>query len=172
MTPTMLLSPNPSLPIGEVIAANTSQFTAQCIDVPRPDGVAELPDPPAFGAFVRIGGGGAGEAARSSALPEDFDPFETSATLPMPPGDDSAAVLYGVVFHAEIGAIEAGRPLTAFGLDEESLRREQPQIFELLATRFSAVLIAYCHRHKRRGPQNASAAPPAASPRQSLCRDR
>jgi hypothetical protein len=139
----MLLSPEPSLPIGEVIAANTSQFTAQCIDVPRHDRVSELPDPPAFGAFVRIGGEGVGEADDRSVLPDDFDPFEAPAALPMPPGDDSAAVLYAVVFHAEIGALEAGRPLTAFGLDEESLRREQPQIFELLATRFSAVLIAY-----------------------------
>jgi hypothetical protein len=48
-----------------------------------------------------------------------------------------------VVFHAETGALEPGRPLAAFGLDEADLRREQPHIYELLATRFSAVLIAH-----------------------------
>ncbi len=143
MTATMQSSPDLSVPIGEVIAANTSQFTAQCIDVPRPDGVSELPDPPPFGAFVRIGGGNVRKKAGAAPLPDDFDPFETPSPNIMSSGDDSAAVLYGVVFHAEIGALEAGRPLTAFGLDEEALRREQPQIFELLATRFSAVLVAY-----------------------------
>jgi hypothetical protein len=132
-------------PIGEVIAANTSQFTAQCIDVPQSDGVSDLPDPPPFGTFVRIGGGVSvsPDASDASSLPEDFDPFETPAAFIPAPGGNDAAILYGVVFHAEIGALEAGRPLTAFGLDEESLRREQPQIFELLATRFSAVLVAY-----------------------------
>jgi hypothetical protein len=138
----MLSSQESAPPIGEVIAANTSQLTAQCIDLPRPEGVSDLPDPPPFGSFVRIG-----EAVPATnvppSLPEDFDPFETPLAVVPPSADDDAAVLYGVVFHAEIGALEAGRPLTAFGLDEESLRREQPQIFELLATRFSAVLVAY-----------------------------
>jgi len=128
-------------PIGEVIAAATAHVTAQCIEVPRPEAVTELPDPPAFGAFVRIGAAPDGEPR--APLPEDFDPFETAPTRAVPPGDDGPQTLYGVVYHAETGALEAGRPLAAFGLDEAELRREQPQIYELLATRFSAVIIAH-----------------------------
>ncbi len=139
----MMMSRESALPIGEVIAASTSQFTAQCIDVPRPDGISELPNPPPFGSFLRVGGVSAPTLLRPSKLQDDFDPFETVPEVLQTPGDDAAGVLYGVVFHAEIGALEAGRPLTAFGLDEESLRREQPQIFELLVTRFSALLVAY-----------------------------
>jgi hypothetical protein len=133
--------------IGEVIAANTTQFTAQCRNGAREDGSVELPDPPPFGAFVVVGRPAAGAEGTATPLPDDFDPFEAPATpgLPSPPPLQEQAVvaLYGVVFHAEIGALEAGRPLTAFGLDEETLRREQPQIYELLATRFSAALVGY-----------------------------
>lgn len=134
-----------AVPVGEVIAATTTGFTAQCIEVPRPDAVSFLPDPPPFGAFVRLGPGPeSGEAAAASPLPEDFDPFETPSPADALASSDTAALtLYGVVCHAETGALETGRPLTAFGLDEDELRREQPQIFELLATRFSAALIAH-----------------------------
>ena len=124
-------------PIGEIIAATTSAFTAQCIEVPRPDAVSELPDPPAFGSFVRVG-----VRPEAGGLPEDFDPFVTGPAPP-PPDGGGAHTLYGVVYHAETGALEAGRPLTAFGLSEEDLRREQPQIYELLATRFAACLVAH-----------------------------
>ena len=122
-------------PIGEVIASATTSFTAQCIEAPRPDAVSALPDPPAFGSFVRVG-----PAPGGQGLPDDFDPF---ATGPVPPPGDGPLTLYGVVFHAETGALEPGRPLAAFGLDEDDLRREQPQIYELLATRFSACLVAH-----------------------------
>lgn len=131
-----------SHPIGEVIAAATTYFTAQCIEVPQPDQVAELPDPPPFGAFVRVGK----TATRmpASPLPEDFDPFETPAAPALTDREEvPATALYGVVFHAETGALEVGRPLTAFGLDEEELRREQPHLYELLATRFSVALVAH-----------------------------
>jgi hypothetical protein len=127
-------------PIGEVIAASTTCITAQCIEIPRPDAVTELPDPPAFGSFVRIGAASDGGQAK---LPDDFDPFVTSPALSMPDDDAGRPAIYGVVYHAETGALEAGRPLTAFGLNEAELRREQPHIYELLATRFSAVLIAH-----------------------------
>jgi hypothetical protein len=138
----MPLPPDP-LPIGEVIAAATTAFTAQCIEVPRPDAVSELPDPPPFGAFVRVGG--ESSTVAESPLPDNFDPFE-DAPAPTPgallPGGMGGAV-YGVVVHAETGALEAGRPLTAFGLTEEELRSEQPHIYELLATRFTAALVAH-----------------------------
>jgi hypothetical protein len=124
-----------SLCPGEIVQASTTQFTAQCIDVPRPETVGTLPEPPPFGAFVRVGGRG------SVAVVVDVDPFERPRTLPVS-GDD-AATLYAVVFHAETGALDAGRPLTALGLAEDELLREQPQLYELLATRFTAALIGY-----------------------------
>jgi hypothetical protein len=130
-----------TLPIGEVIAAATTYFVAQCIEVPRPDRVAELPDPPPFGAFVRVGGGA--RVSDATPLPEDFDPFETPPAPALTEDEDAPRALYAVVFHAETGALEAGRPLTAFGLDEDALRREQPHLYELLATRFSAALVAH-----------------------------
>jgi hypothetical protein len=123
-------------PVGEIVAGATRLFVAQCIEVPRPGGVPALPEPPPFGAFVRVG-----RVPEVVGLPDDFDPFETGPAPP--PNDDAPLTLYGVVFHAETGALEPGRPLTAFGLDEDALRREQPQIYELLATRFSAALVAH-----------------------------
>ena len=125
-------------PLGEVLLATTTQFTAQCIEVPRPELVSSLPDPPPFGALVRIvvspitGGRGAGLG--------ELDPFESD---PAPVMDDAPVALFGLVFHAETGAIEPGRPLSAMGLTEDELLREQPQIYELLATRFSAALIGW-----------------------------
>lgn len=125
-------------PLGEVLLATTTQFTAQCIEVPRPELVSSLPDPPPFGALVCIpvspvtGGQGASL--------DDFDPFERD---PTPALDDAPSALFGLVFHAETGAIEPGRPLSALGLTEDELLREQPQIYELLATRFSATLIGW-----------------------------
>jgi len=133
--------------LGEVIAASTTQFTAQCLPTyDSGDAFRDLPDPPPFGAFVRIGPDVFGG---SSPLPADFDPFEDIPApgrrlAPTPASDTNAPMaLYGIVCYAETGSLEPGRPLTAFGLDEDALRRDQPQIFELLATRFSATLIAY-----------------------------
>ncbi len=168
----------PPLPMGEVVAATTTAFTAQVIEVPRPDIVSSLPDPPAFGAFVRVGGGTfqtqpprnsnvRSIASSPTVSPDDFDPFENAfapeetAVAPLAPTtyirgvdeDDVApgnGALYAVVFHAETGSLEANRPLTAFGLSEDELRREQPQIYELLTTRFSAALIG------RDGPDGAN----------------
>lgn len=124
-------------PLGEVVAATTTQWTAQCIDVPRGDEIGRLPDPPPFGALVRVGPG-----TETLALPVDWDPFETR---PQPPALHASGepTIYGVVAFAETGALEAGRPLTAFGLDEAELLAQQPQIYELLATRFVAVCIAH-----------------------------
>jgi hypothetical protein len=136
-------APSPPALVGEVIAATTTGFTAQVIEVPRPDAVTPVPDPPPFGAFVRVGGGA--PSGDPAPLPDDFDPFEAAPTFaaPVTDTDPASVVLYGVVCHAETGALEAGRPLTAFGLDEDELRREQPQIYELLASRFTAALVAH-----------------------------
>jgi hypothetical protein len=122
-------------PLGEVLLATTTQFTAQCTALPRTEHVAPLPDPPPFASFVRIGPlTGSGDR-----VAVEDDPFSSSA----PEVDASPTALFGVVFHAEIGASEYGRPLTALGLTEDELLAEQPQLFELLATRFSAALIGW-----------------------------
>ena len=134
-------------PLGEVLLATTTQFTAQCIEVPRPELVSSLPDPPPFGALVRIlitPSPNNGELGSDSPVIGGqgviFDPFESA---PAPALDDAPSALFGLVFHAETGAIEPGRPLSALGLTEDELLREQPQIYELLATRFSAALIGW-----------------------------
>jgi hypothetical protein len=152
-----------SLPVGEVIAATTTGFTAQVIEVPRPEEIAPVPDPPPFGAFVRVG-----VSPEGAPLPDDFDPFETAPAPVRVTG--GATALYGVVCHAEVGALEMGRPLTAFGLDEEELRRDQPQVFELLTARFTAALVAHA------GPDGAVRAylpprPPRPHARVFLCGD-
>ena len=133
--------------LGEVIAASTMSFTAQCFNGASSDAVAEIPEPPAFGSFVRIGSAPAPQGNDDFApLHDDEDPFESPPASNLKGssgGDQKPTALYGVVVHAETGALEAGRSLTAFGLDEDELRQSQPQIYELLTTRFSAVLIAH-----------------------------
>ena len=158
--------------IGEVIAAGTRLFTAQC---PR----ALLHLPPAFGALVRIvPGSAAAQSAESRAEaqsrkethePQTFaassniagagnlsaaNAFDVSAPIDDPfadvpapsaglPPDVPDETLYAIVFSAATGSAEPGRRPTAYGLDEEQLRHEQPQIFDLLATEFSALLVGY-----------------------------
>lgn len=52
-------------------------------------------------------------------------------------------VLYGLVSHIEIGSVEPNRRAVAFGKSEEELRRELPQVMELLRTTFRAQIVAY-----------------------------
>jgi hypothetical protein len=56
---------------------------------------------------------------------------------------ESEPVAYGIVFNVETGSLDAHRRPVAYGLTEEELRREQPQIFELLKTEFEALLVGY-----------------------------
>lgn len=125
----------PESPIGEVILAATTHFVAQVIDVPAPREVSPLPEPPPFGALVRVGGA----APLAAPLPDDFDPFVASP----PPVDDVPGAVFAVVYHAETGALEPGRPVAALGLEEEALLREHPQLYELLVSRFSAALLGH-----------------------------
>lgn len=55
----------------------------------------------------------------------------------------SEPVAYGLVTNVETGSLDSSRRPIAFGLPEEELRREQPQIFELLKTEFEALLVGY-----------------------------
>lgn len=130
-------------PLGEVLLATTTQFTAQCLSLPRPESVVPLPDPPPFGSFVKVTmSPGFNAPSNGGARDSAFDdPFAEPTTVPII--SDNPAVLFGVVFHAETGAIEPGRPLSALGLTEDELLRDQPQLYELLATRFSAALIGW-----------------------------
>ncbi len=52
-------------------------------------------------------------------------------------------VLYGLVSHVEIGSIMPNRQATAFGKSYEELRREMPQVIELLRTTFDAHVLAF-----------------------------
>ena len=102
--------------LGEIIEASSTTFTARC---------RELNAPPAFGSFVRVGEG--------IELPDD--PFEK-------PGFADGAI-YAVVTHAQTAGIDSNRKAVAYGKNMEELRREQPQIFELLATDFSCLTLGH-----------------------------
>ncbi len=127
---------------GEVIEASTTRFTAQCPS-------ERLHLPPDFGAFVKILPPGAKPPFVPDALPDlhaarEIDPFAD----PLPASAralDTAAdgTLYALVYFALTGSIEPGRRAAAYGLEEDELHRQQPQIVALLATEFSALHVGY-----------------------------
>ena len=57
-------------------------------------------------------------------------------------GEDDE-IVYGVVAAVETGSIEPNRRAAAFWQSEDDLRKSQPQIFELLSTRFTAIIAAH-----------------------------
>jgi hypothetical protein len=130
-------------PIGEVIEAGTTYFIAECLEVPRED-VPRLCDPPPFGAFVKIGKPCAPENAAAPG-DEEEDPFAAPASPdPATIGRGLPPAVYALVCAATTASVEPNRRPSALGYpDEDSLRAEQPQIFELLRTEFSGLLVAY-----------------------------
>ena len=52
-------------------------------------------------------------------------------------------VLYGLVSHAETGSLEPGRRAVALGLDRDAIRREMPQLLELIRTTVRAQILAW-----------------------------
>lgn len=130
--------------VGEVIEASTTRFTAQC---PR----ERLHAPPIFGTFVKIVPGGAiATAAPAETAPADpfaDPPLLLPATLPPNTPDET---LYALVFAAGTGSAEPGRRPTAYGLEEAQLQAEQPQIFDLLATCFSALHVGFAREGRIR----------------------
>jgi hypothetical protein len=114
-------------PVGEVVAASTTQFVAQC---------ARLMDPPAFGSFVSV-------TAARSAEADDADPFANPAV--------ADGTVFGIVSEARTASIEPGRRPAAYGLDAATLRREQPQLEELLATEFTALVVGSASSGRIRG---------------------
>jgi hypothetical protein len=81
-----------------------------------------------------------------------FDPFADPKPLPVAglPAGVPDETLYAIVTSAATGSAEPGRRPTAYGLEEEQLRRQQPQIFDLLATEFSAVYAGYAREGRFR----------------------
>lgn len=135
-------------PIGEIIESGTTAFVAQCLEVPR-EIESRLYDPPPFGAFVKIGKPAplsSPPVAMTEALTEDEDdPF---APPPVSLAAASVAALppavYALVYGATTTSLEPSRRPSALGFeDEDEMRRQQPQIFELLRTEFSGLLVAY-----------------------------
>jgi hypothetical protein len=66
---------------------------------------------------------------------------------------DDGTVLYGLVSHAETGSVEPGRQAVALGADydRDRIRREMPQILELVRTTVRAQVLAYWDRQTRDG---------------------
>ena len=56
---------------------------------------------------------------------------------------ENGTMLYAVVAHVETGSVEPGRRATALGMDRPTLRREMPQVLELIRTTFRAQILAY-----------------------------
>lgn len=127
-------------PIGEIIEAATTAFVAQCLEVPRQI-VPKLYDPPPLGAFVKIGRPRQA-APEAKEVDEEDDPFALPLASSAAPPSDPA--IYALVFAASTSSLEPNRRPSALGFaDEDELSREQPQIFELLRTEFSGLLVAY-----------------------------
>ena len=137
-------------PIGEIVESSTTAFVAQCLEVPRQN-EPRLYDPPAFGSFVKIG-----PPVRSPQpvlstpvlviLDEGDEPDPFADPVPSIKIDltDLPAATYALVIGASTASMEPNRRPSALGYeDEDELRRHQPQIFELLRTDFTGLLIAY-----------------------------
>ncbi|MDX1546517.1 MAG: hypothetical protein R3247_06000 [Rhodothermales bacterium] len=75
------------------------------------------------------------EVYREAAPP----PFGSWVRVPQPGG----RVLYGLVSHVAVSPVEPTRRAVAFGKTEDELRRELPQVFELLRTTLHAQVLAY-----------------------------
>jgi len=139
-------------PIGEIIEAGTTAFVAQCLEVPR-EIVPRLYDPPPFGSFVKIGKPAPVTEAPAAPLPpeEEEDPFALPFDAPASRspnvgggGTGLAPAVYALVYGANTASLEPNRRPSALGFeDEDEMRKRQPQIFELLRTEFSGLLVAY-----------------------------
>ncbi len=138
-------------PIGEIIEAGTTAFVAQCLEVPR-EIVPRLYDPPPFGSFVKIGKPAPAEVPPPLGIEgdaEEEDPFALAFNPPPPIQAGTGAsglppAVYALVYGANTASLEPNRRPSALGFaDEDEMRNQQPQIFELLRTEFSGLLIAY-----------------------------
>jgi len=51
--------------------------------------------------------------------------------------------IYSIVYHIQTGSSDPNRTVMSYQKTEEELRKDQPQIFEFLETKFSCITIAY-----------------------------
>lgn len=160
-------------PIGEIIEAGTTAFVAQCLEVPRQI-TPKLYDPPPLGAFVKIGRPSPPPPAPpESGASEEEDPF----ARPFVGGGDVAslgtplpAATYALVYGANTASLEPNRRPSALGFaDEDELRAQQPQIFELLRTEFSGLLIAHSAGDGKALRRHLPPTPPRIHSRVYLC---
>ena len=63
---------------------------------------------------------------------------------------DAGSPVYGLVYEIITGSKEPGRKPDAYDMSIEELRREQPQIFELLKTEFHVLTLGYNESEKIR----------------------
>lgn len=63
---------------------------------------------------------------------------------------DTGSPVYGLVYEIITGSKEPGRKPDAYDMSIEELRREQPQIFELLKTEFHVLTLGYMQSGKIR----------------------
>jgi hypothetical protein len=132
--------------IGEIIEVSTTSFIAQCVDDKR-GAELKLLDPPQLGAFVKIASPDAaqqveGESANAGRDEGEVDPFSSSPVAVR--ATVAPDTIFAVVSFARMTSLDAGRRPTAMGFsDEDQIRLHQPQVFELITTEFSALLIGY-----------------------------
>lgn len=82
---------------------------------------------------------------------DGLPPFGSLVRVP-----DGDLVHYGIVSFAQTGSADPARRPVALGLTAEELRREQPQIFALLKSEFSFIVIG----HRKAGGEYLGFAPP------------
>ncbi|MDR3709571.1 MAG: hypothetical protein P4L33_14825 [Capsulimonadaceae bacterium] len=117
--------------IGEIVEVSTASFVAHCLRAAG-DEQTGLIDPPALGSFVKI-------------TPPDYSAaLDSSGDEPDPFVSSRQADIYAIVSSACTASVLQGRRPAALGYaDEAELRLHQPQIFELLTTEFSGIVVAY-----------------------------
>ena len=167
-------------PIGEVIEAGTTAFVAQCLEVPR-EIVPRLYDPPPFGSFVKIGKPVPVQEVpdlpplgiEAGGADEEDDPFALAFDPPAPLVSTGAGLppaVYALVYGANTASLEPNRRPSALGFaDEDEMRLQQPQIFELLRTEFSGLLIAYSDGGDTRRRRHLPPLPPRIHSRVYPC---
>lgn len=122
---------------GEIIESSLSSFIAQCPS-------SRLYEPPLFGSFVRT----PPPSGKPTPPLKDSDPFAESSAAPEILWEEG--VVYAVVCMANTQSLDPSRRPSAYGLTEERLRAEQPQIFDLLATEFASLSLGYVRQGKLR----------------------
>ena len=95
------------------------------------------------------------EASTTHFTAQTFEKQTEALTIPIPPSfgsfvrshsEEMGIDILGVVYNVTTGSIDGTHHPTALNLSRQQLREQQPQIFDLLKTNFSAVIIAYVEK--------------------------